>query len=181
MFETPNAQQCCNSRRRFFCNRRRTVGNPQFAGCVVRPRFCLAFCCSHAVSPPQAFDSVPRLLAPFFLPFLPPSTCEATGAEGCYTDGIAACRTCYLSTEVYIAANANATVNNIPNWAMCPCCVPTTLEDNHFDIEVREKWRERGIVFDQRTLRQYSTRSRWGNPVMGTPVVGVVYGATRVH
>eukprot|EP00752_Nemacystus_decipiens_P009660 g8630.t1 len=62
-------------------------------------------------------------------------TCEATGAEGCYTDGIAACRTCYLSTEVYMAAT-NSTEISRPSWVMCPCCVPTTLVDSHHDIEV---------------------------------------------
>lgn len=35
----------------------------------------------------------------------------------------------------------NTTENSRPNWVMCPCCVPTTLEDNHFDIEVSERAR----------------------------------------
>ncbi|CAN0252553.1 unnamed protein product [Hapterophycus canaliculatus] len=40
-----------------------------------------------------------------------------------------------MSTEIYMAAT-NATEANRPDWAMCPCCVPTTLEDSHIDIEV---------------------------------------------
>ncbi|CAM9682377.1 unnamed protein product [Scytosiphon promiscuus] len=60
--------------------------------------------------------------------------CEA-GIQGCYTDGVRECRTCYMSTEIYMLTT-NATEANRPDWAMCPCCVPTTLADSHVDIEV---------------------------------------------
>ncbi|CBN73905.1 hypothetical protein Esi_0009_0012 [Ectocarpus siliculosus] len=62
-------------------------------------------------------------------------TCEA-GTQGCYTDGIRECRTCYLSTEIYMD-ETNATEASRPPWAMCPCCVPATLESGHDDVEVR--------------------------------------------
>ncbi|CAM9200895.1 unnamed protein product [Ectocarpus sp. 12 AP-2014] len=62
-------------------------------------------------------------------------TCEA-GIQGCYTDGVRECRTCYLSTEIYMDAT-NATEASRPPWAMCPCCVPATLESGHDDVEVK--------------------------------------------
>ncbi|CAM9971151.1 unnamed protein product, partial [Ectocarpus sp. 6 AP-2014] len=62
-------------------------------------------------------------------------TC-ADGAEGCYTDGITNCRTCYLSTETYMNGTGDTEASR-PQWAMCPCCVPATLKSGHDDIEVR--------------------------------------------
>lgn len=62
--------------------------------------------------------------------------CETRGYEGCFTDDIPECRTCYLSETIYMAATG-ATELNMPGWSQCPCCVPTTLEDSHTDIEVR--------------------------------------------
>lgn len=56
--------------------------------------------------------------------------------DGCVTANVTECRTCYLSMDIYMEA-FNATEASMPNWPMCPCCVPTTLEDNHVDIEVR--------------------------------------------
>eukprot|EP00904_Undaria_pinnatifida_P002835 jgi/Undpi1/12552/HiC_scaffold_6.g02221.m1 len=61
--------------------------------------------------------------------------CADKGYNGCFTDGIPECRTCYLSTSVYLE-NTNATEATLPNWGDCPCCVPTTLAAGHDDLEV---------------------------------------------
>lgn len=54
---------------------------------------------------------------------------------GCYTDGVANCRTCYLSREIYMNRTATPTAS-MPAWVDCPCCVTTTLEAGHHDLEV---------------------------------------------
>lgn len=71
-----------------------------------------------------------------FVLFVSSRYCEQNGNEGCFTDNIPSCRTCYLSTDIYMAAT-NTTEESRPDWAPCPCCVPTTLEDSHIDVEVK--------------------------------------------
>lgn len=60
------------------------------------------------------------------------------GLDGCFTDDIPECRTCYLSVEIYMDAFNITEPLNVPDWVMCPCCVPATLQANHTDIEVQK-------------------------------------------
>ncbi|CAM9821762.1 unnamed protein product [Ectocarpus fasciculatus] len=58
-----------------------------------------------------------------------------SGILGCNTGEVLQCRTCYLSTDLYMNAT-DTTAASLPSFTMCPCCIPTTLAE-HVDIQVR--------------------------------------------
>lgn len=63
------------------------------------------------------------------------SECEQGSFVGCYTDGVANCRTCYLSESIYMNVTGTRSAE-MPLWVTCPCCVTTTLASGHEDLEV---------------------------------------------
>lgn len=69
--------------------------------------------------------------------YIPPRCALAVTAFWCCIHDVDVGPSCFVfGAYCCIRSATNATEANRPAWATCPCCVPTTLEDSHVDIEV---------------------------------------------